>query len=115
MASVTCSFRPLPAAGRREEILQWHSALPGLGASQLGVARGADPAAIKAAFESLARPFHPDSLTALRRALASEPGHPEALLHLWAVASALDKRRRSGAAPEAGRPGLVARLLNFRR
>ena len=64
--------------------------------------------------------YHREGLLAraeatLRRALASDPGHLEAQKHLRSVGTALEKRRTPVAAPETGRPGLVARLLSLGR
>jgi tetratricopeptide (TPR) repeat protein len=49
----------------------------------------------------------------LRRALAVDPGHAEAQIHLRAVTEALKKRRDPVASPS--RPGLLARLLSIAR
>jgi len=55
-----------PAAlslARRQEIVDRHTGLRGMGAAQvLGVARDADPATVKAAFTALVKTFHPDVL-----------------------------------------------------
>jgi tetratricopeptide (TPR) repeat protein len=48
---------------RRQEILEWHAALQGKGPAQiLGLSPGADRAAVRAAFVTLAKRSHPDSL-----------------------------------------------------
>jgi tetratricopeptide (TPR) repeat protein len=52
-----------PSPDRRHEILEWHAALQGLGPAQvLGLPPGADRAAVRAAFVTLAKRSHPDSL-----------------------------------------------------
>jgi tetratricopeptide (TPR) repeat protein len=52
-----------PSPDRRQEILEWHAALQGLGPAQvLGLPPGADRAAVRAAFVTLAKRSHPDSL-----------------------------------------------------
>jgi tetratricopeptide (TPR) repeat protein len=54
-----------PKTGRRREIEEWHSSLATLtDAEILQIPAGATPAQLKAAFASLARRFHPDSVAA---------------------------------------------------
>jgi tetratricopeptide (TPR) repeat protein len=72
------------------------------------------------ALTTLGALYHREGLMAraeatLRRALASDPGHAEARIHLRAVTAALKRRRAPEEAPPPERRGLVARLLSIGR